>query len=76
MLPIVLPFSFWLVEALAHQGRITEARELLDRVSCCGSDLGLFAEEYDSRTGELLGNFPQGLSHLSHIAAAAALDAH
>ena len=65
--------SFWLAEALAHQGRIQEARELFDLVSSCGNDLGLFAEEYDPASGDLLGNFPQGLSHLSHIAAAVAL---
>jgi GH15 family glucan-1,4-alpha-glucosidase len=68
-----LTCSFWLAECLAHQGRIQEARELFDRVSSSGSDLGLFSEEYDSATGELLGNYPQGLSHLSHIAAAVAL---
>ena len=67
--------SFWLAECLAHQGRIQEARELFDRVASCGSDLGLFPEEYDSGRRELLGNFPQGLSHLSHIAAAVALAA-
>jgi GH15 family glucan-1,4-alpha-glucosidase len=65
--------SFWLAECLAHQGRVQEARELFDRVSSCGSDLGLLPEEYDGRSGELLGNYPQGLSHLSHIAAAVAL---
>jgi pentatricopeptide repeat protein len=65
--------SFWLVECLARQGRVQEARELFDRVSSCGSDLGLFPEEYDPRRGEPLGNYPQGLSHLSHIAAAVAL---
>jgi GH15 family glucan-1,4-alpha-glucosidase len=65
--------SFWLAECLARQGRVQDARELFDRVSSCGSDLGLFSEEYDSHSGELLGNFPQGLSHLSHIAAAVAL---
>jgi GH15 family glucan-1,4-alpha-glucosidase len=65
--------SFWLAECLAHQGRVQDARELFDRVSACGSDLGLLPEEYDSRTGELRGNYPQGLSHLSHIAAAVAL---
>jgi GH15 family glucan-1,4-alpha-glucosidase len=68
-----LTCSFWLAECLARQGRVQEARELFDRVSSCGSDLGLFSEEYDSQAGELLGNFPQGLSHLSHIAAAVAL---
>jgi GH15 family glucan-1,4-alpha-glucosidase len=65
--------SFWLAECLAHQGRAQEARELFDRVSSCGNDLGLFAEEYDPGAGELLGNFPQGLSHLSHVAAAVAV---
>jgi GH15 family glucan-1,4-alpha-glucosidase len=65
--------SFWLAECLAHQGRVQDARELFDRVSSCGSDLGLFSEEYDSATGRLLGNYPQGLSHLSHIATAVAL---
>lgn len=33
----------------------------------------LFAEEYDARRARMLGNFPQGLTHLSHIAAAVAL---
>jgi hypothetical protein len=42
-------------------------------VASCGSDLGLFPEEYSSDRRELLGNYPQGLSHLSHIAAAVAL---
>ena len=65
--------SFWLAECLAHQGRIQEARELFDRVASCGSDLALYPEEYDSQRRELCGNYPQGLSHLSHIAAAVAL---
>jgi GH15 family glucan-1,4-alpha-glucosidase len=65
--------SFWLVECLARQGRVQDARELFDRVAACGSDLGLFSEEYDAKRGDPVGNYPQGLSHLSHIAAAVAL---
>jgi GH15 family glucan-1,4-alpha-glucosidase len=37
------------------------------------NDLGLFAEEFDPSARCLLGNFPLGLSHLSHVAAAVAL---
>ncbi len=68
-----LACSFWLAECLAHQGRTDEARDIFDRVASTSNDLGLFAEEFDTHSGEMLGNFPQGLTHLSHIAAAVAL---
>ena len=68
-----LACTFWLAECLARQGQIDEARNAFDRALATGNDLGLFAEEYDSRRGEMLGNFPQALSHLSHISAAVAL---
>jgi len=47
---------------------------VFDRAIATANDLGLFAEEYDVARGELLGNFPQGISHFSHVAAAVALD--
>ena len=65
--------SFWLAECMARQGRLEAGRDVFDRAMSTSNDLGLFSEEYDTRRGELLGNFPQGLTHLSHIAAATAL---
>ena len=68
-----LACTFWLAECLAQQGQLEQARNLFDRAAATRNDLGLFAEEFEPSSHELLGNFPQGLTHLSHLVAAVAL---
>ena len=46
---------------------------MFERALSTGNDLLLFSEEYDTEACEMLGNFPQGLTHLSLITAAVAL---
>lgn len=65
--------TFWLVEVLAMQGRVREARAIFDRIAARASPLGLYAEEIDAATDEHLGNYPQAFPHAGLIQAARAL---
>lgn len=66
--------SFWLVNNLAMQRQLGPARDLFERLTAHGNDLGLFSEELDPKSGDLLGNFPQAFTHLAIINAAAHIE--
>jgi len=68
-----LPCSFWLVDALALDGRHDQATELFERLLGVRNDIGLLAEEYDASEGRLLGNFPQAFSHVALVNSALTL---
>ena len=65
--------TFWLADCLALIGRTDEAETLFERLRGLRNDLGLLSEEYDPRTGRMLGNFPQAFSHIGLIHTAANL---
>lgn len=59
--------TFWLIDCLCLLGRVHEANVWMDKIIHDGSDLGLFAEEYDPLSKIQLGNFPQAFTHLGFI---------
>jgi alpha,alpha-trehalase len=65
--------SFWLVDNLALQGRLDEARELFAGLCSRTNSLGLLSEQIDPASGEFLGNYPQAFSHVGLISSAVTL---
>jgi GH15 family glucan-1,4-alpha-glucosidase len=68
-----LACSFWLVDAYAYSGRRREAEALFERLLALRNDLGLLSEEFEPRSGRLIGNFPQAFSHLALVHSASVL---
>ena len=67
--------SFWWAEALALAGRLEEAVAVFERVARHANPLGLFSEDIDPETGDLLGNFPQAYTHVGLVHAAMTIGA-
>ncbi len=62
--------SFWRLDNLLLQGRIDEARRDFEDLLAKTNDLGLYSEEWDAENDRLLGNFPQGFSHIGLVSTA------
>jgi alpha,alpha-trehalase len=62
--------TFWLAQAQTLAGDVGAATATFERAIAAMNDVGLLAEEVDSRTGEMLGNFPQAFSHIGLVNAA------
>ncbi len=59
--------SFWLTNSLYKIGRKKEAIEKFRTLMKYSNHLGLFSEDLDFETKQMLGNFPQAYSHLALI---------
>ena len=59
--------TFWLIGSLLTIGETDEALAHFETVARTANHLGLFAEMFDPRTGEGLGNFPQAFSHIGFL---------
>jgi GH15 family glucan-1,4-alpha-glucosidase len=62
-----LPCSFWLADSYLLTGRRQEGEALFERLLSLSNDVGLYAEEYDTRGKRMLGNFPQALTHMALV---------
>jgi GH15 family glucan-1,4-alpha-glucosidase len=62
-----LACTFWLADVYVLQNRGSDAIRVFKRLISLCNDVGLLSEEYDPRSGRLVGNFPQAFSHLALV---------
>lgn len=67
------PCTFWLATVYAQMGRKKEAESILDRAEKIAGTVGLFAEGYDARSDDFLGNHPLLFSQVEYVRAVHAL---
>jgi GH15 family glucan-1,4-alpha-glucosidase len=73
---VFLACSFWLADAYLMLGRRDDAVRLFERLLTLTNDVGLLSEEYVPEGKRLVGNFPQGFSHLALVNTASNLAHH
>ena len=62
--------NYWLAENFAKSGRLEKAISVFETMLRYASPTGLLSEEIDPVSGNLLGNYPQGFTHIGLINAA------
>ncbi len=65
--------TFWMITSLHKIGEKEEAQRLFNNIIKYTNHVGLLSEDMEFDTYRLLGNFPQGYSHLAMIEAAITL---
>lgn len=71
---VFLAVNFWLIQNLILLNRVGDAKKMFNRILKTSSPLGIFSEMLDPKTGEMLGNLPQALTHIEVILTAYYLD--
>jgi GH15 family glucan-1,4-alpha-glucosidase len=66
--------NYWYAENLARTGQLERAIRVFEDIQSHAGPSGLLSEEMDPESGELLGNYPQGFTHIALINAALAID--
>ena len=59
--------TFWMIKSLWQIGERDLAKKMFDNILKHRNHLGLLSEDIDFKTKRLLGNFPQGYSHLALV---------
>ncbi|MFP4402994.1 MAG: glycoside hydrolase family 15 protein [Nanoarchaeota archaeon] len=59
--------SFWLASALCYINEKEKAKKIYDKLLKNSNHLGLYSEDINIKTKNLIGNFPQGYTHMALI---------
>lgn len=59
--------TFWMIKSLCRIGETKKAEQMFDQILSYRNHVGLLSEDIDIQSKRLLGNFPQGYSHLALI---------